>query len=128
MTMEVGQTMWWRGMRMEIFAVNKERGVFRYASVNALIEEPDWVSRDGKTTGRTLPAYVVTSNSADAKWHPQFELWYMDGVSGEMPAFNKDGDLIDPVPPSCEKCGAVTFRVSPCTNCRKEALESEGVI
>ncbi len=103
--LKVGDVMWWRGMRMEIFAVNKERGVFRYASVNALIEEPDWVSRDGEPVGRTRPAYIVASAVAEAKWDPDLAFWYMPGVQGDIPKAHIEADgtveILDPEIPRC---------------------------
>ncbi len=142
--LKVGDAMWWRGMRMEIFAVNEKRGVFRYASVDAEVEDPNWVSRDGETTGRTLPAYVCASAVAEAKWDPDLAFWFMPGVQGEIPKAHIKGDgtveILDPEPPTCtcdnplhsatilpEKtpgaheatCGVITWRAGPlCSNCR----------
>lgn len=131
--MKVGDPAWWRGMRMKVTDVYGT--TYSYESVDALIDEPDWVSRDGETKGKKVPAYIVTSNLADAKWDEEFGFWYMPGATkGELPkaVIGEDGalEIVDPAVPTCicEKGkehehdvphGMITWMAGPlCNNCR----------
>ncbi len=44
MTMKIGDAAWWRGMRMVV--TRMDGGKFRLETVDALVEDPDWVSRE----------------------------------------------------------------------------------
>lgn len=132
---------WWRGMRMKVTDVYGT--TYTYESVDALIEDPDWVSRDGETKGKKVPAYIVTSNLADAKWDEEFGFWYMPGATkGELPTIlvteGEDAqgvaevvtEIVDPPIPTCicvepghahgdEVCGTITWMAGPrCNTCR----------
>lgn len=112
-------------------------GKFRYETVDARIDEPDWVGRDG-TIGRTLPAFVCTSLVEEAKWDEEYGFWYLPYVTGELPrahiAADGTAEIVDPDIPTCiceetgheheGRCGAITWHVIPgappaprCSNC-----------
>lgn len=130
--MKVGDPAWWRGMRMKITSIDGP--VYTYETVDALIEDPDWRSRDGEIEGRTLPAYILNSNVVDAKWDEEFGFWYLPGgPAGELPKVNITAEGVaefeDPPIPTCicektdhdhdEICGMITFMQGPlCNNCR----------
>ena len=137
--LKAGDAAWWRGMRMMVTEVFD--GKFNYRTVDAVIDEPEWVGRDG-TVGRTRPAFSCTSNIADAMYDEDLDLWYCPGIEGELPTIHiaDDGmaEIVDPPVPTCTceeaghehegVCGAVTWRSLPrpvgdppiprCVNCR----------
>lgn len=101
--LKVDDPAWWRGMRMVVTAV--EGPVFMYETVDALIEDPDWESRDGETKGRTKPAYILACNVADAKWDEEFGFWYLPGIAGALPKVTISAEGVaeyeDPDIPTC---------------------------
>lgn len=118
---EPGDTLWWRGFRCIVTGTNPgvgadEKGIVHYQTVDASIDQPDWVGRDG-TRGRSIPVYMCSSNVADLVWNEDLELWVLSGLEGELPHYNKHGELIDPAPPRCQNCGDYTFHVALCAKC-----------
>lgn len=103
---QVGDSVFWRGMRMRIYAgvmvdQDRKRGVIRY------------------TNGH----YSCTTAISDLTYHPNIDIWGVNGCEGRMPKLLR-GEIVDPPMPVCD-CGAVTWRrplnegESPlCTDCR----------
>lgn len=137
--LKVGDPAWWRGMRCEVIRVGD--GKFTYKTVDAVIDQPDWVPREIAAKmaedpdytpqegelGRTRPAFVCTSLVEDAKWDEDYGFWYLEGITGELPTVHIAGDgtaeVLDPDIPTCAceatdhehegVCGAVTWHVIP---------------
>ena len=95
-SMELGDAVWWRGMRFFVTDMDEERGIFRYAGVGN--------------------QYRCASNMEDARFLPHLNIWAMTGVEGTLPTL-VDGKIVDPEPPRCANCGAITWRAVLCTNC-----------
>lgn len=107
---KVGDALWWRGMRMEIADVDEDRGLVRYRTVH----------EEGH--------YRCTSNLADLDWREDLELWVLPGTEGQMPKVLR-GKIVDPEPPKCVNCDAVTHRGAKrgtdrilCTDCRLKGV------
>lgn len=100
---EVGETMWWRGMRMRIVEVLPARLLFKYEGYD----------------------YKCSSCILEAVYNDEFGFWTMPGIEGEMPRMVR-GQLVDPELRYCEQCNDRTFREKSnsdgrllCTGCRE---------
>lgn len=92
-----GDSLWWRGMRMKITAV--ENGKVFHESV--------------ADNGR----FRCASELAAFKWDEDYGFWFMPNVVGDRPVI-VGGRMKDPEPPRCPTCNCITFRRGECTNCR----------
>lgn len=131
--LKVGDPAWWRGMRMVVTDVYGT--TYTHETVDARVPDPEWKARDGETEGRTMPAYICTSNIADAKWDEEYGFWYLPGaLTGTLPEVHITAEGVaeyeDPPIPTCiceealghehgDVCGAITFMAGPrCNTCR----------